>query len=75
MHIVDDLGIRCPKGHTELTPSSMGKPISEARWMIRPFKVQDEHGDWSECMVCAGVLNADGTETGNANNKKGWYCS
>jgi len=76
MHHVDDLGIRCPKGHTELTASSMGKPIVEARWMIRPYKVADENGHWwSECMVCAGVIDADGNSTGNLNTGKGWYCN
>lgn len=52
-------------------------PVSEWRWQIRPHKVADQHGSWSQCLVCAGFYDKDrGTYDYNKGNpKKGWFCT
>jgi hypothetical protein len=52
-------------------------PVKEWRWQIRPHKVSDEHGSWSQCLVCAGYYDKPlGTYTHeNGDPKKGWFCT
>ena len=43
----------CPRcGAEELTPETRNLHSSEWRWQIRPHKVCDEAGSWSQCLVC-----------------------
>jgi len=49
---------------------------------IRGYKVTDEHGDWSQCLVCSGFYQTvdarlgEYVETPHLHNKeKGWFCS
>lgn len=82
IHVVS--GVTCPKcGAPELNPAfeRFGEPGS---CLIRAFKVVDEHGSWSQCLVCAGcydhvlddnfrfqyVLNGK-----NSDPSKGWFCT
>jgi hypothetical protein len=77
--------LTCPKcGAPECDPRTTtpeGGYIKDVtRWVIRPFKVQDEKGDWSQCLRCAGVLDADFNETGKSLRdpevgRKGWFVS
>ena len=69
--IVD--GLTCPKCNApELIPhtaSPDGSWQEGARWAIRPFKIDD----WSECLRCSGVLDANFEPTGNKSNGNGWF--
>lgn len=53
-------GIQCPNGHSELTPETAGKPVDEWRFQIRAFKVSDNRGHWSECLICKRWFNDSG---------------
>ncbi len=79
IRIVDDL--TCPKcGAPECDPRTTtptGGYIKDVtRWVIRPHKVSDEKGSWSECLRCAGVLdeNFDVIE-GATKTANGWFAS
>ena len=65
--------IHCPQcGHPEIDPDD------ENRAFIRAFKVFDEHGSWSQCLVCSGYYSKSMTgkmiETPKKwNRDKGWF--
>lgn len=55
--------VQCPVcGSPEIDPATAHLPAMEQKLLIRGFKVGDEHGWWSECLVCK-------EDHGN-----GWWC-
>lgn len=68
-------GLQCPTcGAGELHPADADKPIGEKRWLLRPFKVGDEHGWWSQCLVCSGFYDKDLNEQPEKHDaSKGWF--
>jgi hypothetical protein len=62
--------VQCPKcGAQEVHPD--GKHL-----LIRAFKVSDEYGDYSQCLVCAGYYTKALVYDESAGDpEKGWFCS
>lgn len=76
MRIIVTDSITCPRcGAGELV--NPDAPITEWHWQIRPNKVCDDKGWWSQCLVCAGYYDKPGgTYTHeNGDPKKGWFRS
>lgn len=49
-------------------------PTKSDQILIRAFKVSDDKGDWSQCLVCSGYYTKNLEVTAeNHNPKKGWF--
>jgi hypothetical protein len=61
----------CPKGHgPEIHPKDENKAL------IRAFKVFDEKGAWSQCLVCSGYYDSKLNPTPEKHSdRKGWFVS
>ena len=61
--------LTCPKcGATELHPTEKNSVL------IRAFKVTDDEGSWSQCLVCSGGYDANLVwHKDNHNPNKGWF--
>jgi hypothetical protein len=61
--IVVTSSLTCPRcGAEELENPTA--PISDWRWQIRPHKVTDNLGSWSQCLIGAP-----------SDPNKGWFCT
>ena len=50
-------------------------PYDSNSILVRGYKFTDEHGHWSQCLVCSGFYNPDTLEPNaeNHNRGKGWF--
>lgn len=44
--------------------------------LVRGYKVSDDAGDWSQCLICSGLVSPDLVVRGREchDGEKGWFC-